>query len=389
MKKYIFILLLIVILGGGYITSRYFTIKPVRQNGELDFIQLPQGFHIEVFADNLGGSGVSKPGPGKGARMMKFIGDTVYVAVPGEGTIIALDDMSEDGIVEQRKVFISGLNNPHNLDYYDGWYYIAAEDGIFRVQELNGDGIAEIDTLEKVVDLPTGGHWTRTVKVINKKMYISIGSSCNVCNEDDARRATIQECSLEGKNCRTFVKGLRNAVDFIEKNGVMYATENGRDLLGNNIPPDEINIIQGGKNYGWPICYGDKIHDTDFDTNVYIQNPCNDTEAPLVNLESHVAPLGLAFYEGEDFPEEYKGKLFVAYHGSWNKQPPTGYKLVVVDVSTKEVENFATGWLMSTYVSGRPVGIVNFRGGLLVSDDVAGKMYYIYYGDRKTPPSNN
>jgi len=244
---------------------------------------------------------------------------------------------------------------------------------------------ADNGTLEVLInDLPTGGHFTRTIKVRNNSLFISIGSSCNVCYEKDERRAAIIRCDLNGTGCRVFARGLRNAVGFIfhPVTGKMYSTDNGRDWLGENLPPDEINLVEDGKNYGWPVCYGKNIHDTDFDKNVYIRNPCMEPfEMPsLVDLQAHSAPLGLAFYYGNSFPQEYRGDLFVAYHGSWNRLEPTGYKIVSIDMDTFTVKDFATGWLDGTNVRGRPVDIiVADDGSLLVSDDNAGKIYRIYY----------
>lgn len=162
----------------------------------------------------------------------------------------------------------------------------------------------------------------------------------------------------------------------------MYATENGRDWLGDDLPPDEINLVEEGKDYGWPICYGKSIHDTDFDKNVYVRAPCSEPfETPaLIDLQAHSAPLGLEFYYGDNFPAEYRGRLFVAFHGSWNRKVPTGYKIVSIDMNTSTVEDFATGWLAGSNVLGRPVDIVVAQdGSLFVSDDNAGKIYRIYY----------
>jgi len=192
------------------------------------------------------------------------------------------------------------------------------------------------------------------------------------------------KCDLEGNNCSTFAKGLRNAVGFVfsPTTGKMYATENGRDWLGDNTPPDEINLIEGGKDYGWPICYGKNIHDTDFDHNVYVSNPCQEPfeTSSLIDLQAHSAPLGLAFYNGSSFPEEYLGSLFVAFHGSWNRGAPTGYKIVDIDMTNFTVKDFATGWIQGINVIRRPVDIiVAADGSLFVSDDNAGSIYRIYY----------
>jgi len=380
-KRYILIILILAILLLVSYTLDKYTIKPVINENNPDFINVPQGFKVEIFYDHLGDSKISFPGPSSGVRMMLFNQDTVFAAVMKGGYIVALEDKNKNSKVENSKIFISNLKNPHSIDYYNGYYYIAEEDKIIRVRDENNDNIADLETVEKLLDLPSGaGHFTRTIKIINNKMYVSVGSSCNVCYETNYTRASIQECNLDGTNCSTFAHGLRNAVDFAYYDSQIYATENSRDRLNNDLPPDEINIIEKNKDYGWPLCYGDKIHDYDFDQSLYILNPCEKTQPSFVDLQAHSAPLGLAFYQGDKFPQEYKGKLFVAYHGSWNRDTPTGYKVVMIDTQTKEVSDFATGWLDESYnVKGRPVGITNFRDSLLISDDSTGKIYRIYY----------
>lgn len=362
-----------------------FGIKPAVKSGSLDNINLPQGFRIDVFADALEGSSVSYPGPNPGPRMMLLKDNVLFVTIPNLGKVIALPDENDDKKADRIVTFIDKLNNPHGIDYYDGWFYIAEENRLIRVKERGNDMIADMGTFEVLIDnLPTGGHFTRTVKIHNDSLYLSIGSSCNVCTEQDERRGAITKCNINGTDCRVYAKGLRNSVGFVfhPETGVMYATENGRDMLGEDLPPDEINIIEEGKNYGWPICYGKNIHDTDFDKNVYIRNPCMEPfEMPsLVDLQAHSAPLGLAFYYGDSFPKEYRGDLFVAYHGSWNRKEATGYKIMSIDMLDLEVKDFAAGWLTGGNVLGRPVDIiVADDGSLLVSDDNAGKIYRISY----------
>lgn len=367
------ILVVALLVVAAIFISDKLTIKPSFQGESLDFIDLPVGFKIETFSDDLGGSSFSRPGPNPGPRMLAFKDDTVFVTVPNQGAVIALEDKDKDGRPENKKIVLEGLNNPHGIDFYNEWMYVAEEDKVIRVNE-NG-------AKQKLVDLPAGSHWTRTVRIFDNKMYITIGSSCNVCYEEDSRRSTMQECDLEGTNCKLYAKGLRNSVDFLKFDDKIYATDNGRDLIGNDIPPDELNIIEEEKDYGWPICYGQQIHDTDFDKKVYIRDPCQDTVPAFVDLQAHSAALGLEVYTGTEFPDEYRGDIFIAYHGSWNRDPPTGYKLVVIDPEERTVHDFATGWLQGSVVKGRPVDVMNFRDGLLVTDDNAGKIYRIYYGD--------
>lgn len=360
-------------------------IKPAVKIGSLDKINLSQGFKIDVFADSLDGSYVSYPGPNPGPRMMLMKDNILFVTIPNRGTVVALPDMNGDKKADSPVTFISGLNKPHGIDYYDGWFYIAEENRVIRVKESGNDLKADMETLVVLIDdLPTGGHFTRTVKIHNNSLYMSIGSSCNVCNEEDGRRAAITKCNTNGTDCSVYAKGLRNSVGFVfhPATGMMYATDNGRDMLGDDLPPDEINIVEEGKNYGWPICYGKNIHDTDFDKNIYIRNPCMEPleTQSLIDLQAHSAPLGLAFYFGDSFPQEYRGDLFVAYHGSWNRNDPTGYKIVRIDMKDFTVKDFATGWLSGRNVLGRPVDIIVVDdGSLLVSDDNAGKIYRISY----------
>jgi len=372
-------LLLIIVIAS------IFGIKPAIKSGSFDNISLPQGFKIDVFADSLDGSSLSYPGPNPGPRMMMFKDNVLFVTIPNMGKVVALPDENKDKKADRVITFIDKLNNPHGIDYYNSWYYIAEENRVIRVKESENEMQADMKTFEVLIDnLPTVGHFTRTIKIHNNSLYLSLGSSCNVCIEQDERRAAITKCNTDGTDCKVYAKGLRNSVGFIfhPQTGIMYATDNGRDMLGDDIPPDEINIIEEGKNYGWPICYGKNIHDNDFDKNVYIRDPCIEPfEMPsFVDLQAHSAPLGLVFYYGDSFPQEYQGDLFVAYHGSWNRKEATGYKIVSIDMEDLTVKDFATGWLTGGNVLGRPVDIiVADDGSLFVSDDNAGKIYRITY----------
>lgn len=383
-KKFVLILIFLLALFIAIMVSQS-GIKPAVKYGDLDKLNLPVGFRIDVFADNLGGSMVSYPGTNPGPRMMLLKDDVLFVSVIRQGKVAALPDKNRDKKADEAITFIDGLNNPHGIDYHNGWFYIAEENRVTRVKDSDSNLLADMDTLEVLIDdLPTGGHFTRTLKVHNNSLYISTGSSCNACYEQDERRAAITRCNLDGSDCRVIAKGLRNAVGFVfhPLTGKMYATDNGRDWLGDDLPPDEINLVEEGGNYGWPLCYGKNIHDTDFDKNVYVRNPCMEPlEMPsLIDLQAHSAPLGLAFYYGDSFPEKYRGDLFVAFHGSWNRREPTGYKIVSIDMDTLEVRDFATSWLQGSIVLGRPVDIVVANdGSLFVSDDNAGKIYRIYY----------
>ncbi|MFZ3063104.1 MAG: PQQ-dependent sugar dehydrogenase, partial [Actinomycetota bacterium] len=235
-----------------------------------------------------------------------------------------------------------------------------------------------------VPDLPSnGGHFTRTLGFgPDGKMYVSVGSSGNVVEEKDPRRAAILQFNDDGTGGRIYAKGLRNAVGFtwhpITKE--MWATENGRDRLGDDLPPDEINIVGDGGDYGWPYAYGNRIPDPAFNDPKRVAK----TLPPKIEIQAHSAPLGLRFYDADSFGPEYKDDLFVAFHGSWNRTVPTGYKVVRYHLKGKrkdEVEfqtDFITGWLTPQGALGRPVDIiVGADKALYISDDKAGTIYRV------------
>ncbi len=339
-------------------------------------LSLPAGFKISIFAKDLAG-----------ARVMIFDNaGNIWLSQTSQGIVSQI--IIKDGKFDSQKIVLSGLQNPHGLAFdpeNQNVLYVAEETKISKVVlSPTGDG-----KLQKIIDLPTGGnHFTRTLGFgPDGRLYVSMGSTCNVCVESDPRYASIYSFKKDGSDFLQVAKGLRNSVFFAwnQKDGKMWATEMGRDLLGDNLPPDEINIIEEGKNYGWPICYGKNIHDTNFDKNTYIRNPCLEPfETPsYIDIQAHSAPLGLAFFPEEGWPEEYWHNLLVAYHGSWNRSEPTGYKIVRYRLDSQgkplgPAEDFITGWLKDGGASGRPVDILIQPGGVIyVSDDKAGVIYKI------------
>lgn len=346
-------------------------------------LEFPQGFTVSVFADDLGRTLASYPGPNTGPRFMAFKDDTLIVSLTKQGAVVALPDENKDGVADRAITIIENLNKPHGLIVKDGGIIIAQE-GSVDFFPLDGFAVDPLADKEHLADLPTGsGHSTRSIIQRDDSLFISVGSSCNVCEEQDNRRAAILECV--DNNCDVYASGLRNSVGLAIHpiTNELFASENGRDRIGNDIPPEEINIIEEGKNYGWPICYSDKIHDTDYDKNTYIRNPCEDTTSPAFEMQAHSAPLGMSFYTGNTFPEEYHNDLFVAYHGSWNRNPPTGYKVVRIIMQNNKpvgVEDFISGWLKDSSVVGRPVDVVvGPDGSMYISDDAAGKIYRVTY----------
>ncbi len=339
-------------------------------------LKVPEGFAIVVFAKDL-----SKP-----RVMIQDKDGNIIVSQMKAGKITKLVK-DENGVLVEKVDILSGLKNPHGLAFDPENYnilYFAEEDKISRVDLSQPQFIPE-----KIVDLPGGGrHYTRTIGFgPDGRLYVSIGSSCNVCFEKDRRRAAIYVMNKDGSGFEEFAKGLRNTVFFTWNpvDGRMWGTENGRDWLGDDLPPDEINIIEEGGNYGWPICYGKNIHDTDFDKNTYTRNPCMEPfEKPsYIDIPAHSAPLGLDFIPEEGWPEEYRGDLLVALHGSWNRSTPAGYKIIRIKLTDNSeyigMEDFITGFIdEDEKVYGRPVGILALPGGrVYISDDKAGMIYKV------------
>jgi glucose/arabinose dehydrogenase len=251
----------------------------------------------------------------------------------------------------------------------------------------------------KIADLPSGGrHWTRTLAFLpppDGRLLISMGSSCDTCVEKDRRHATVQVTGPMGGGLKPFATGLRNAV-FITlhpQTGKVWCTEMGRDFLGDDLPPDEINILEEGKDYGWPYCYGKRIHDGKFDPRGVKKDFCQQTVPSYIDIPAHSAPLGLAFFPDQGWPAEYHHHLLVAYHGSWNRSVPTGYKVVRLKLDAQGkylgVEDFISGWLTKDYRAlGRPVDIVIRNDGtMFISDDKAGVVYLVV-NNSSFAPSN-
>src|SRR3989344_480294 len=289
-------------------------VGPVLQNSTGLPLTILEGYSISVFAQNIPNARVLTWDPTR----------RLLVSSPATGKVFRIADDGSSSVV------IEGLNKPHGLAFKDGKLYIAETDAV-AVYDYDG----KASNRKKITDLPSGGnHFSRTIGFgPDGKLNISIGSSCNVCVEKDTRRASIMVYDGELK---PFATGLRNSVFFTWRNGEMWATDMGRDLIGDITPPEEVNIVKSGKNYGWPYCYGNRIADTTFGGT---DDFCKTTEPPIIEYQAHSAPLGLAFD---------KDYLYVSYHGSWNRTEPTGYKIVRFDLNNNyKASDFITGWLQS------------------------------------------
>jgi len=349
---------------------------------DLNKLKLPEGFHIAVFSSDI-----------DSARMLTFTpGGVLLVSESGEGKVVALPDPRHAGRATRVVEVLKGLNEPHGIAIYEGKLYVAENDKV-RLYDWDEANLKATNP-KTITDLPGGGgHSTRSLLFHAGKMYVSAGSSCNVCIEKDPRRATVMEFNPDGSGQRIFAKGLRNAVGLAvnPKTDTVWVTVNGRDWLGDDLPPETIYDLgkDGGVDGGWPYCYGDRIPDKDFTKPG--DNRCQSVIEPKVQMQAHSAPLGLAFYEGTLFPPEYRNNIFVAFHGSWNRSIPTGYKVVRVKLDDKGqpvggAQDFITGWLAPGETRkgrwmGRPVGIAFAAdGSMYLSDDAGGVIYRITYG---------
>ena len=353
-------------------------------------INLPQGFGIKVFATGL-----------QHVRLLALSPQgELFATVRAEGRVVRLPDANSDGEADEVRTFADGLQGVHGIAFHEGAVYVATEVDIIKLQDTDGDGIADKrDVL--VNDLPTGGtgraganHSTRTIIFgPDDKLYVSIGSSCNACIEQDERRAAISRYSLDGKFEKVYASGIRNAVgiEFHPVTGELWAVNNGRDGLGEDLPPEAIYKVKEDADYGWPYCYGNRVPDTTLDIPIP-EGFCEKMEVPTLTIPAHSAPLGLAFYTGDQFPPQYKGDMFVTSHGSWDRKVRIGYKLMRVRFKENQpdfsagallVEDFATGWLLDPISGdhwGRPVDpLVGPDGSLFLTDDASMSIYKIYY----------
>jgi glucose/arabinose dehydrogenase len=305
----------------------------------------------------------------------------LYATLPSQGRVVRLPDANRDGKADGVYTFASGLNKPHGLAFHNGYVYVAETNSLTRLRDTNGDGTS--DQTQRLASLPGDSvHWTRTVIVgADGKLYVSIGSSCDACIETDPRRATVMQFNADGSGGRVYSKGLRNAVGLAvhPSTGQIWASGNERDGLGDNFPRDILSRLIDGADFGWPRCINGTTPDSRF------TGGCGGVTPPVRTFQAHSAPLGIAFYKGTDFPSTYRGNLFVAFHGSWNRTDPTGYKIVRIPFSngqpSGDAVDFATGWLRSDdSVAGRPVDVVTAPdGALMVSDDRANRIYRIVY----------
>ncbi|HQN65150.1 MAG TPA: PQQ-dependent sugar dehydrogenase [Methylophilus sp.] len=356
---------------------------------KLSKLRLTDGFKIEKFADL---SKLGKP------RMMALDGHGNLILTLSSGYLIKLDKNANVNILAK------GLHHPNGVEVFDDSIFVGVSDGILK---FSYDGKNIKDVRPFISGLATGGHGRKSVKRSpDGFIYVNVGSSCNVCNESDSTRASILRFTLDGQPAgididqksnvkkAVWATGLRNSQGFawhpVTKE--FYATNEGADnrsesqggRVNDDLPPEHLNIISGGGNYGWPYCWADTTQKNKMNQDpnfVGRPNICKKANSPAITLPAHSTPIGITFLNKSNFPKSYKEDAVIALHGSWNRKNPSGYQVVRVKFANNKpiaVEPFVTGWLQDGKAWGRPVDvIVDDEGNLLVSDDKSGLIYKI------------
>ena len=339
----------------------------------LNSFNLPSGFSMTTYAevDNARSLALSPSG-------------TVFVGNRAEDKVYAIQDLDGDGKAEKKYTLASGLKMPNGVAYKDGDLYVAEISRILRLKNIEQNLVNP--SYDVVYDqYPTDRHhgWKYIAFGPDGKLYVPVGAPCNICESDEIY-ASITRMNPDGSNVEIVASGVRNTVgfDWNPATGNLWFTDNGRDMMGDNFPPCELNkLTEDKQHFGYPYCHGGDIADPEFGD----KRHCNEFVKPQFNFKAHTAPLGMHFYEGDMFPKEYQGDIFVAQHGSWNRSSKIGYRIMRMHMENNRVvkgEVFIDGWLddASQDVTGRPVDVIELEdGSLLISDDYAGVVYRLTY----------
>jgi len=342
------------------------------KNPNIEKINLPPGFRIEIFAGNINNArslALSEKG-------------TVFVGTRTEGKVYALKDTDGDFKADEIITITEGLNVPNGVAVNDGNLFVAEMSRILRFDAIDENLKNPPDPVVVFDDFPKEKHhgWKFIAFGPDGRLYVPIGAPCNLCDRGDPF-ASITRMNADKTGFEIFARGVRNTVgfDWHPETGELWFTDNGRDWMGDNKPPDELNRAPGaGLHFGYPYCHGKGIPDPE-----YGDKDCSRYQNPELELGPHVAALGMRFYTGSMFPSEYRNNIFIAEHGSWNRTVPIGYRITMVtleDNRAVKYEVFAEGWRTQEETWGRPVDVLVFSdGSLLVSDDMSGTVYRIAY----------
>lgn len=338
-------------------------------------LEVPEGFTIKPFALDV-----------ENARQLAVSDNgIVYAGSRKAGNVYALIDQDKDGTADKQVLIAEGLTSPSGIAFKDGALYVAEIERIIRFNNIDKD--LDKAQMEVVFEqLPDKRHhgWKFIRFADNGELIYPVGVPCNVC-EEDPEFGRIFSLNLDTKEVTTLAQGVRNSVgfDFHPQTGKLWFSDNGRDMMGDDIPPCEINRIdEAGQHFGFPYFHGGTVADPEFGKGKNM----SDYVQPELNLGAHVAPLGIHFYEGEQFPKDYKQTLFVAEHGSWNRSKKAGYRVMMATVEGDEISNyrpFVTGFMENEETFGRPVAMIEMAdGSLLISDDYANAIYRVQYNKK-------
>ncbi len=337
-------------------------------------IELPPGFSLEVYTDEV-----------ENARGMALGGDgTLYAGSRKSGNVYAILDVDNDYKPEKTVKILSGLTMPVGVDIYRGDLYVSEVSRILRIKDIRNNLIepeTEIISDRYPSDM---AHGWKFIKIgPDNKLYVPVGAPCNVCYKENEAYATITRMNIDGSDFEIFAKGVRNTVgfDWHPETGILWFTDNGRDRMGDNKPPDELNKAEkSGLHFGFPFMHGTSIRDPEY-WDYYTKEM--KLRVPEAELGPHVAALGMRFYTGDMFPNEYKNDIFIAEHGSWNRSSKIGYRITRVKLKKNKAVSykvFASGWKQGESAWGRPVDVQVARdGSMFISDDKAGAIYRIVY----------
>lgn len=340
----------------------------------LEQIQLKPGFQIDIFADKL----TDARSLALGAK------GTVFVGTRTKGNVYALVDEDKDHRADKTYTLAEGLFMPNGVAFRDGALYLAEVNRVLRYDAIEDRLDNPPDPVVVLDGLPRDKHhgWKFIRFAPDGRLYVPIGAPCNICNPEDPRYAAISRVNADGSGFEVFAHGVRNTVgfDWHPRTGELWFTDNGRDWLGDESPPDELNHApRAGMHFGYPYCHGDDIADPQFGK----EKDCSQYIPPAQPLVAHAGVVGMRFYTGRMFPDEYRNQILLVEHGSWNRKDKVGYRVMLVrlkDDKPASYEPFAEGWLQGNEVWGRPVDVqVMPDGSLLVSDDHADAVYRISY----------